>query len=218
MKKYLLFIALMFMVASPVCGHVINYELQKMSSNTVFWRYTLIGFQHIIPLGFDHILFITCVFFLNPNLKQVVLQASMFTLAHSITLGLAMYGIIKPPANVVEPLIAFSIVLLATENIFSNKVKPWRLVMVFLFGMVHGMGFAGALAQMGMPRYAFATALISFNVGVELGQLSIILILYFLVSKPFSSQIWYRRGIVIPASVLIALVASYWTVERIFFV
>jgi len=218
MKKYWLVLLLLLIACSPLSGHVIKYELDKMSGNTVFWKYTLIGFQHIIPLGFDHILFITCVFFLNSNIKQVILQASMFTLAHSITLGLAMYGIIKPPANIIEPLIALSIVFLAIENIFSNKVKPWRLVMVFLFGMVHGMGFAGALSQLGMPQYAFATALISFNVGVELGQLTIILILYFLVAKVFSRRIWYRQRIVIPVNCLIALVATYWTVERIFFV
>ena len=199
-------------------AHVINYELEKMSANTVFWKYMLIGFQHIIPLGFDHILFITCVFFLNTDLKKVIIQASMFTLAHSITLGLAMYGIIRPPANVVEPLIAISIVFLAIENMVSDKVKPWRLVMVFLFGMVHGMGFAGALLQMGMPQYAFATELISFNVGVEIGQLAIILFLYFLVAKVFSGKLWYRRRIVIPVSSVIAIIALYWTVERMFFV
>jgi HupE/UreJ protein len=218
MKKYLLIVLLWVVALIPASAHVINYELDKMSANTVFWKYMLIGFQHIIPLGFDHILFITCVFFLNSNIKQVILQASMFTLAHSITLGLAMYGIIKPPANIIEPLIALSIVFLALENIMSDKVKPWRLVMVFLFGMVHGMGFAGALSQLGMPQYAFATALISFNVGVELGQLAIILSLYFFVAKAFSARAWYRRAIVIPVSVLIALVAAYWTVERIFFV
>src|SRR5580698_10363523 len=121
MKKYLLVAIFLFIAVSPLSAHVINYELEKMSGNTVFWNYMLIGFKHIIPLGFDHILFITCVFFLNSNIKQLILQASMFTLAHSITLGLAMYGIIKPPANVIEPLIALSIVFLAVENIFSNK-------------------------------------------------------------------------------------------------
>jgi len=157
MKKYFLLILMLLTGVMHLSAHVINYELEKMSANTVFWKYMLIGFQHIIPLGFDHILFITCVFFLNTDLKKVIIQASMFTLAHSITLGLAMYGIIRPPANVVEPLIAISIVFLAIENMVSDKVKPWRLVMVFLFGMVHGMGFAGALLQMGMPQYAFAT-------------------------------------------------------------
>ena len=218
MRKYLLLIVLFLLAVSPLSAHVINYELEQMGSGTVFWKYMLIGFEHIIPLGFDHILFITCVFFLSPNLKNIILQASMFTIAHSITLGLAMYGLIKPPANIIEPLIAISIVFLAIENIFSNKVKPWRLVMVFLFGMVHGMGFAGALSQLGLPRYAFATALISFNVGVEIGQLTIILLLYFLVSRPFSKFPWYRKRIVIPVGVVIALVATYWTIERIFFV
>ena len=218
MKKYWLLLLLLVWASLPLSAHVINYELDKMSSNTVFWKYMLIGFEHIIPLGFDHILFIICVFFLNSDIKKVIIQASMFTLAHSITLGLAMYGIINPPANVIEPLIALSIVFLAIENMVSTQVRPWRLVMVFLFGMVHGMGFAGALSQMGMPQYAFATALISFNVGVEIGQLAIILLLYFLVSTPFSKFFWYRKRVVIPISVIISLVASYWTIERIFFV
>ena len=219
MKKYVpLFFVFFLLAIGHAQAHVISYELDKMSTDTVFWKYMLVGFQHIIPLGFDHILFITCVFFLNTSLRQVVLQASMFTLAHSITLGLAMYGIIQPPAGLIEPLIAASFVVLAVENITTREVKPWRLVMVFLFGMVHGMGFAGALSQLGMPQYAFATALISFNVGVELGQLSIILLLFFLVSKPLSKYLWYRSGVVIPVSVCIALIASFWTIQRIFFV
>ena len=218
MKKYIPLIVLLALLPHSLYAHVINFELEKMSGTTVFWKYTIVGFEHIIPLGFDHILFITCVFLLNTRLKQIVLQASMFTLAHSITLGLAMYGVINPPSNIIEPLIAISIVFLAVENIFFTKVKPWRLVMVFLFGMVHGMGFAGALSQLGMPQYAFATALISFNVGVELGQLTIILLLYFLLSRPFSHKPWYRKAIVMPASIAIALIASWWTVERIFFV
>jgi hypothetical protein len=106
--------------------------------------------------------------------------------------------------------------LLALENIFSKKVKPWRLVMIFIFGLVHGMGFAGALSQSGLPSYAFATALISFNIGVELGQLSIILLMYFLVAKPLSNKMYYRKTIVVPSSILIAAIAAFWTVERIF--
>ena len=216
MKKWLLLL-LFIVICVSADAHVINYELDRISKGEVFWKYMLIGYEHIIPLGFDHILFILCVFFLNTNIKQIILQASMFTLAHSITLGLAMYGLINPPANIIEPLIAISIVFHAIENIYSTKVKPWRMVMVFLFGLVHGMGFAGALSGLGMPQYAFATALISFNVGVELGQITIILAMYFLVAKMFSHKVWYRKNIVIPSSIIIALVASYWTIERIFF-
>lgn len=218
MKRFGCLLLLLLTGVYAAQAHVIAYELDKMPGHQVFWRYLVTGYEHIIPMGLDHILFILCVFFLNTNLKQIVLQASMFTLAHSITLGLAMYRIIEPPANIVEPLIALSIVLLALENIFSKKVNPWRLVLVFIFGLVHGMGFAGALSSLGMPSYAFATALISFNIGVELGQLTIILLMYLLVAKAFSKRLWYRKVIVIPASLLIALVAGYWTVERIFFV
>jgi hypothetical protein len=210
-------IAILLLLSIAAYAHVIPYELDKASDGQVFTRYLLTGFEHIIPYGFDHILFILCVFFLNKSIKQIVLQASMFTLAHSITLGLAMYGVIKPPLQIVEPLIAFSILLLALENIYTDKVKPWRMVMVFLFGLVHGMGFAGALSGLGTPSYAFATALISFNIGVEIGQITIILFMYFFVAKMFSDRVWYRRRLVIPFCAAIALVATYWTVERIFF-
>jgi len=218
MKKYCFAILLLLVCYLPASAHTINYVLDKQDNGSVFLKYLLLGYEHIIPLGFDHILFILCVFFLNTNLKKVILQASMFTIAHSITLGLAMYGIIKPTSNIIEPLIALSIVFLALENIFSSKVKPWRLVMVFLFGMVHGMGFAGALSQLGMPQYAFATALISFNVGVELGQLTIILFMYLIVARSFANKFWYRNRIVIPASLVIEIIAGFWTIQRVFFV
>lgn len=217
MKKVSILLVVMLFFLYPASAHVIAYELDQMKGSTVFWNYLLTGYEHIIPLGLDHILFILCIFFLNTNLKQIILQASMFTLAHSITLGLAMYGIIQPQAGIIEPLIALSIVLLAVENIYSDKVKPWRMLMVLLFGLIHGMGFAGALSDLGMPSYAFTTALISFNIGVELGQLTIILTMYYLVARVFSRKKWYRRRIVIPSSVLIALIAGYWTIERIFF-
>lgn len=216
MKKFLLF-ALAFCIANVTLAHTVNYQLDKMDDGDVFLRYLVTGFQHIIPYGLDHILFILCVFFLNKDLKQIILQASMFTLAHSITLGLAIYGVINPPSHLVEPLIAASILLLAIENIYFTKVQPWRMAMVFLFGLVHGMGFAGALSELGLPKYAFATGLLGFNIGVELGQISIILFMYFAVSRLFSKKIWYRKWLVMPASALIALVAAYWTIERIFF-
>lgn len=206
-----------WLISGPAWAHVVAYELDPQPQGSVFWKYLLTGFEHIIPKGFDHILFILCVFFLNTSIRKIILQATMFTLAHSITLGLAMYGVINPDPKIVEPLIAFSIVVLAVENIFYTKVKPWRLALVFLFGMVHGMGFAGALSEMGMPRYAFATALIAFNIGVEVGQLSIILLMYFLVAKTMAAKPWYRQRIVIPASLAIAATALYWTVERTFF-
>lgn len=215
MKKLLLSWVLLLCAALPLSAHVIKYELDKLEPGSVFVKYLQLGYQHIIPLGLDHILFILCIFFINNKLKSIVLQASMFTLAHSITLGLAAYGIIQPPANVVEPLIALSIFFLAMENIFISTVKPWRMGMVFLFGLIHGMGFASVLNELGIPNYAFFNALIAFNIGVELGQITIILVMYLLVARTFSQNVWYRRRIVIPASILIGIVAGYWTIERI---
>lgn len=214
-NRILVFFTLLFS-ALVSQAHTINYTLDKKSDGAVFGQYLSEGFLHIIPLGLDHILFILCVFFLNTNLKQIILQASMFTLAHTITLGLSMYGIINAPAQIIEPIIALSIVFLAIENMYSDKVKPWRLIVVFIFGLVHGMGFAGALSDLGMPEYAFATALISFNIGVEIGQLAIILTMYFLVSRQFGKTIWYRSKLVIPTCMVIAAIAGYWTLERIF--
>ena len=197
-------------------AHTINYELDKLSDGDLFSNYLQQGFTHIIPLGLDHILFILCVFFLNTDIKKIILQASIFTLAHSITLALAVYGYINPPSSIIEPIIALSIAFLAIENIFYQKVKPWRLIMIFIFGLVHGMGFAGALDELGMPSYSFATALISFNIGVELGQLAIIFFMYFITLKISNQTIWYRKRIVIPANIIIGMVAFYWTIERIF--
>lgn len=215
--KTLLLLACGLLLCMPTMAHVIPYRLERLDSDEVFGKYLALGFEHIIPLGFDHILFILCIFFLSTDIKKLVLQATMFTLAHSITLGLAVYGVIDPPAHIVEPIIALSILLLALENIFYTQVRPRRLAMVFIFGLVHGMGFAGVLHELGMPRYAFFNALISFNIGVELGQLTIIAAMYLLVAKTCGHKPWYRKRIVIPASIVIGLVAAYWTVERIFF-
>lgn len=205
-------------------AHVIPYELdarENLNPWALFREYLGHGYRHILPDGFDHILFILCVFFLSRDVKKVVIQASAFTLSHTLTLALGLYGFINPPASIVEPLIALSIVALALENIFSDRVKPWRIILVFLFGLVHGMGFASGLieklADNGLSRNEFILPLLGFSLGVELGQLTIILLLFFGVSLPFSKKPWYRTRIVIPVSCIVAIIASYWTIQRIFF-
>ena len=124
-----------------------------------------------------------------------------------------MLEIVSIPASIVEPLIALSIAYVAIENIFTSKLKPWRPAVVFGFGLLHGLGFARVLLDLGFPRAQFATALVTFNVGVELGQLTVIA-LAFLATIWFRRQVWYRGRIIIPASCAIALVALYWTIER----
>jgi len=103
------------------------------------------------------------------------------------------------------------------ENIFSNKLKATRIGVVFLFGLIHGMGFASALGQLGLPQNSYLTSLLMFNLGVELGQITVILAAWFLLAKWFADKPYYRKFIVIPLSVVISAIAAYWVVQRIFF-
>ena len=177
--------------------------------------YIVVGFEHILPKGLDHILFILGLFFFSSAIKPLFWQVTMFTVAHTITLGLSMNGIVSLPANIVEPLIALSIAYVGIENVLSKGLKNSRLILVFLFGLLHGLGFASVLADFGLPDDAFAIALISFNIGVELGQLAIILATFLLIGFWFQKKSWYRASISTPASLLISIVGVYWFIQRL---
>jgi hypothetical protein len=180
----------------------------------VFRDYLALGYTHILPKGLDHILFVLGLFLLSARLRPILVQVTTFTLAHSLTLGLTIYGIVSLPPRVVEPLIALSIAYVAIENLVSHQLRPWRVALVFMFGLLHGMGFAGVLAGLGLPRDAFLTALLSFNLGVEAGQLTVIAAAA-LALAPFRRRSWYHRRIVVPASLAIAAVGVYWTLARL---
>jgi hydrogenase/urease accessory protein HupE len=177
--------------------------------------YFALGYTHILPKGTDHILFVLGIFLLSTRLKPVLLQVTAFTVAHTITLALTIYGVVSLARSIVEPLIALSIVYVAIENVTTTELKPWRVALVFAFGLLHGMGFAGVLNELGLPRSEFLPALISFNVGVEAGQLTVIGIALALFGLPFREKPWYRSRIVVPASVAIAAVGFYWAVQRV---
>tara|TARA_B110000261_G_scaffold14766_1_gene14959 strand:- start:24 stop:1196 length:1173 start_codon:yes stop_codon:yes gene_type:complete len=179
-------------------------------------EYTVLGFEHIVPKGIDHILFVLGLFLLSVKLRPLLLQVTAFTLAHSITLGLTIYGVISLSPSVVEPLIALSIVAVGIENMLVKTVKIRRVVVVFLFGLLHGMGFAGVLSQLGLPESDFATALVFFNIGVEAGQLFVIAVAFLCVFWLLKKQQLYRQWVVIPVSALISLIGLYWTYERLF--
>lgn len=178
------------------------------------WQYLVLGFEHILPKGLDHILFVLALFLLSKELKPLFLQISVFTVAHTVTLALSTLEVISLPGDIVEPLIALSIAFVAIENVFISSLKAWRYGVIFLFGLLHGMGFAGVLSDIGLPEEQFLISLLSFNVGVEVGQLTVVG-LAFLAVVFFRNRSWYRKGIVIPASVLIAAVGLYWTAERL---
>ena len=177
-------------------------------------QYFVLGYTHILPKGLDHILFVLGIFLLSPRVKTMLLQVTAFTVAHSITLGLSIYGLVSLPSRVVEPLIALSIAYVAIENLVTRELKPWRLALVFMFGLLHGLGFAGVLRELGLPRGEFVTGLLTFNLGVEGGQLTVIAVAM-LVVWPFKTKGWYRHRVVIPASLLIAAIGIYWTITRL---
>ena len=215
-KKIGILITLLILVQF-VFGHSINYALQDAPVNEVVWFYFLLGFKHIIPSGVDHILFVVSLCLLSTNIKTIFWQATAFTVAHSITLALSMKNIIVAPGAVVEPIIAMSIVFVAIENMLLTELKIWRILIVFLFGLIHGMGFASSLNEIGLPVGKFYTSVIAFNAGVELGQITIITVIFACIIIPLRNKTWYRAGIVYPISGVIALVAAFWTIQRIFY-
>tara|TARA_R110002126_G_C10283314_1_gene485297 strand:- start:1 stop:588 length:588 start_codon:yes stop_codon:yes gene_type:complete len=180
----------------------------------VIGLYLQLGYTHILPLGLDHILFVLALFFASSRLKPLVWQVSAFTLAHTLTLALAVLGLVALPSEIVEPVIALSIAFVAIENIVFREMQRWRPLIVFGFGLFHGLGFAGVLVELGMPQGQLLPSLLSFNVGVEAGQLTIILAMWFVFHR-FREASWYP-GLAKGASALIALVALWWVVERVF--
>ncbi|MEM6620493.1 MAG: HupE/UreJ family protein, partial [Pseudomonadota bacterium] len=129
-------------------------------------------------------------------------------------LALGALGWVTLPATLVEPIIAASIAYVAVENIFTQRLQPWRPALVFGFGLLHGLGFASVLGDFGLPDGQFLPALLGFNMGVELGQIVVILACFLAVGFWFRDRTWYHSGIVIPASAAIAAVSLYWVVER----
>ncbi len=211
-----IFFALMILLLPRFSfGHTINYVLEKAPAHQVFWYYLKLGISHIVPYGIDHILFVVSLCLLNSKVRTILWQATAFTVAHTITLALSMKGIIHLPADIVEPLIAFSIAFVAIENILLTELKPWRVAIIFMFGLVHGMGFASALNEIGLPRNKFFTSIFSFNIGVELGQIFVIALVFLLIILPFGKKPYYKKFVVYPLSAAIALIALFWTVQRI---
>lgn len=186
----------------------------KADEESVVARFLQLGFTHILPHGLDHILFVLGLFFFSTFLRPLLIQVTAFTVAHSITLGLSLFGVFSLPSRIVEPLIALSIVVVAAENIFFRKLRPSRFLIVFGFGLIHGLGFAGVLQGLGLPEGQFLKVLISFNVGVEGGQLAVIALAaagsVWMWKRP-----WYHKRVVIPVSALIAAVGLFWFVQRL---
>ena len=189
-------------------------RLSAMSWSKKMYIFIKAGFEHIIPQGLDHILFVLGLFFSTLKLRSLILQVTAFTFAHSITLALAALGFVKLQLSVVEPLIFLSIVWVAFENTFFKKTTKWRPLVVFTFGLLHGLGFATLLTQYGLPKYNFISLLLAFNVGVEFGQFAVLLAAFILIRLIYLKT-EYKNQLKIPASILIGCTGLFWFIESI---
>ena len=180
----------------------------------VFVQYLGVGFEHIVPLGLDHILFVIGLFLLSPRVGPLMWQVSAFTLAHTVTLALGALDIVRVPGSIVEPAIALSIVYVCVENIFARGFSPWRPALVFAFGLLHGLGFASVFAAYGIPEGQFVAALLAFNIGVEAGQIAVLAVCFLAVGLWFRDRSWYRRVVTVPGSLLIGAIGLYWALTR----
>lgn len=183
--------------------------------------YTVLGIEHIL-LGFDHLLFVLALVLIVRGTRKLLLTITAFTVAHSISLALATLGVVHVPGPPVEAIIALSIVFVASEIVHQQRgieslaaSKPW--VVAFTFGLLHGLGFAGALAEVGLPQNAIPLALLFFNIGVELGQLAFVAAVLLLarLGLRFLNTGTAQRRLVTATAYAIGAIASYWTVERI---
>lgn len=189
--------------------------LAMATASAVIPQFVTLGFMHILPHGPDHVLFILALFFLNRSFGVLLFQMTLFTLAHSLTLGLALYGIISVPTAVVEIAIALSIAFVAIENLFLDGLSRWRPWLVFGFGLIHGLGFAHSFREMPLAPADFLPAVFSFNLGIELGQLAVVGLAAALIAMGSRMKIQFEM-LSRPASTLIAGCGIYFAAMRMF--
>ena len=206
------------------------------TASEAFWRFLVEGVEHIIPKGLDHILFVLGLFFFALKWAPILWQVTAFTVAHTVTLALATFGVINIPDEwmwLVEAFIALSITWVAVENILQPRMGWVRPAVVFAFGLLHGLGFASVLSELGLAQGQFALSLIAFNIGVEIGQLAVILGAFLLIllgvaaariarlDDPEEAMVrdlpeMYRANAIV-GSLIIGVIGAYWFVERAFF-
>jgi hypothetical protein len=178
------------------------------------------GYQHILPQGMDHVLFVVALYLNARNWPSLITQVTTFTLAHTITLALASLGLVTAPMEIIEPLIAVSITVLAIEVILFKGGTAWRLPVVFVFGLLHGLGF-GSVMQVYLENADLSAGLVGVTLGVELGHLTVLVatgIVAFLVQlalKTANRPGLYRPAFVMPVAVIIAGIGVFWTLQRV---
>ena len=179
-------------------------------------RFLPLGVHHILT-GADHLLFLVGLLLLGGSVRQLLIVVTAFTLAHSVTLSLAALDVFSPPATIVEPAIALSIVWVGADNLLVGGGRDMRAWIAFAFGLIHGFGFAGILRAMELPSRGVAWALVSFNVGVEIGQLVVVIVAALVLAALRSRSEVAGRRLAWAGSVVVIAVGGFWFVQRVFF-
>ena len=188
---------------------------ERLSRGAQFFSYMLSGVYHIVPIGFDHILFIIGLYLVSNHLRSLIFQVSLFTFAHTITLGLASFEIINVSSAIVEPIIAASIIYIGLENYFEKERNNYRSVVIFAFGLLHGLGFAGVLSSLELLNQGILMPLLAFNIGVEVGQILVLIFCFISFGFWFKRKAWYHSRVVRPISSVLVLTGLFWLVERL---
>ena len=192
------------------------YSGSRQGTRAVVRKFLPAGIHHIL-IGPDHLLFLVGLLLLGGTLRQLTTIVTAFTAAHSVTLALAVLGIVNAPARLIEPAIALSIVYVGADNLLIGKGRDMRAMVAFVFGFIHGFGFANVLREMDLPARALGWSLVSFNVGVEIGQLAVVIVV---ASALAAVRVRYEtvgRRLAYAGSIVVMLAGGYWFIQRVFF-
>lgn len=187
----------------------------RQGTFAVIRKFAASGVHHIL-IGPDHLLFLIGLLLLGGTLKQLVLVVSAFTVAHSVTLSLAALDIVNPPAQVIEPAIALSIVYVGADNLTVKGGRDMRAWIAFAFGLIHGFGFANVLREMDLPARALGWSLFSFNIGVEIGQLAVVLIVASALAAVRARSEAAGQKLAFAGSLVVMAAGAFWFIERVF--
>jgi hydrogenase/urease accessory protein HupE len=195
---------------------VVFYPGTRQGTWAVVKRFAASGVHHIL-IGPDHLLFLVGLLLLGGTLRRLALVVSAFTIAHSITLSLAVLRVVTPPPWLVEPAIALSIVYVGADNLTVRGGRDVRAWIAFAFGLIHGFGFANVLREMDLPPRALGWSLLSFNLGVEIGQLAVVIVVASILSVVRSRSPEAGRRLAVAGSVVVIAAGAFWFVQRVFF-
>jgi len=200
-------------------GDATSYEYfvgSRQGRWAVVQKFVPAGVHHIL-IGPDHLLFLVGLLLLGGSVKQLLLVVTAFTLAHSITLSLAVLNVVTPPDRLVEPIIALSIVYVGVDNLMARGGKDVRVWIALVFGLIHGFGFASVLREMGLPSGALGWSLFSFNLGVEFGQLVVVFLVAVMLGTIRARSSVIGDRIAVAGSIAVIAAGTFWFVERVFF-